>query len=425
MKMDTIFAPATARGKSGVSVIRISGPEAFVALEALCKPVPPRHASLRRLKYEGRLLDEAVVLTFPGPNSFTGEDVAELHVHGSLAVVDAVLRALGELSDIRPAEAGEFTRQALENDRLDLAQVESLADLVEAETERQRQQALRVFSGAVGAQAEVWRSKLIRAVALLEAAIDFADEEVPTDVGPEVRELLEDVLQGLKQAHSGSFAAERIREGFEVAIVGAPNVGKSTLLNVLAGRDAAITSEIAGTTRDVIEVRMDLNGLPVTILDTAGIRETEDEVEAIGVDRALARAGGADLRILLHENGQSPAIEVGEDDIVLVSKADIGGGDISAATGAGIDELVSRVTGILENRASTAGVAVRERHRIAIRSAIEGLESVLDQLKTSPDMAELVVSELRSAIFALDSLVGRIDVENVLDEIFSSFCIGK
>ena len=270
LSLDTIFALATAPGKAGVAVVRVSGPEAGQAGARLFGTLPaPHHARTRILKdANGHRLDQALVLFFPAGQSFTGEDVLELHLHGSVATVNAVLRVLGDMPGLRIAEPGEFTRRALENGCLDLAQVEGLADLIDAETEAQRKQALRVLSGDLGKTAESWRSDLIRAAALIEATIDFADEEVPVDVTPEVEALLARVSSSLETEIAGVQTAERIRTGFEVAIVGAPNVGKSTLLNALAGREAAITSEYAGTTRDVIEVRMDLAGLPVTLLDT-------------------------------------------------------------------------------------------------------------------------------------------------------------
>lgn len=421
--MDTIFALATAQGKAGVAVIRISGPEAFEALDRLTeKRVRSRHASLRVLSFENIVLDEALVLTFPGPGSFTGEDVVELHLHGSIATIAAVSRALADIG-LRGADPGEFTRRALENDRLDLAQVEGLSDLVEAETEAQRRQALQVLSGTLGDVAQGWRRDLIRAASLLEATIDFADEEVPVDVSPEVSDLLEGVREQMHRQSKGSIVAERIRDGFEVAIVGPPNVGKSTLLNFLAGRQAAITSEIAGTTRDVIEVRMDLGGLPVTLLDTAGIRDAEG-IEGVGIELAKERADRADLRVILTD-GSPLVMEVRDGDLVLQSKSDLGRGDFSALTGQGIDELVASVTATLSGRASGAGVAVRERHRVAINNADSALETAMDRLSSLPDQPELVAEELRTAIRALDSLVGRVDVEHLLDEIFASFCIGK
>jgi len=428
--MDTIFALATARGKAGVAVVRVSGPAALDTVRALAGSLPDaRRAGLRRLvDAQGVLLDEALVLTFPGPDSFTGEDVVELHLHGSVATVAAVLRELGAQPGLRLADPGEFTRRALENERLDLAQVEGLADLVEAETEAQRRQALRALSGALGTKAEGWRSQVIRAAALLEATIDFADEEVPVDVSPEVLSLLSTVSAELALESQGTLAAERIREGFEVAIVGPPNAGKSTLLNALAGREAAITSELAGTTRDVIEVRMDLGGLPVTVLDTAGLRETDDLVEGIGIERALERAAQADLRVILDTGEGSLPLTPGEGDIVAKAKADLGSTGafgVSGKTGAGVEELICRITATLETRAAGAAVATRERHRIAMDRAISALSEAEFEVRAGAERAELAAESIRTAIRALESLVGRVDVEAVLDEIFASFCLGK
>ncbi|WP_126975241.1 tRNA uridine-5-carboxymethylaminomethyl(34) synthesis GTPase MnmE [Frigidibacter oleivorans] len=424
--MKTIFALASARGRAGVAVIRISGPRAMEAGQSLAGSLPkPRHSALRLLRHRGEPLDQALVLCFGAGASFTGEDVVEFQLHGSIATVNAVLRVLGDLPGLRLAEPGEFTRRALENGCLDLAQVEGLSDLIEAETEAQRRQALRVLSGAVGARAEAWRARLIRAAALIEATIDFADEDVPVDVTPEVTVLLEGVLAELRREAAGALVSERIRDGFEVAIVGLPNAGKSTLLNALAGREAAITSEHAGTTRDVIEVQMDLRGLPVTVLDTAGLRATEDAVEAIGVERALARARAADLRVfLMVDDGLPEGLEPAGEDIVIRGKADAGGG-VSGRTGAGVPELMDRIGAILSARASDAGVVTRERQRLAILRAIEALESARDDVREGSHKAELAAEEMRRAIRALDSLVGRVDVEHLLGEIFSSFCIGK
>lgn len=386
-------------------------------------------AALRLLRDRaGHRLDQALVLYFPEKNSFTGEEVVELHLHGSVAVVNAVLRELSDMDDLRLAEPGEFTRRALENGCLDLAQVEGLADLIEAETEAQRRQALRVLSGDLGSLAERWRQNLIRAAALIEATIDFADEDVPVDVTPEVTSLLDTVSNDLATEISGVDTAERIRTGFEVAIVGAPNVGKSTLLNTLAGREAAITSEYAGTTRDVIEVRMELNGLPVTLLDTAGIRETEDHVEGIGIERAKQRALAADLCVFLVEEGDAPDFEPRAGDLVRRAKADKLGDPkdgISGLTGQGVSDLVSDITSVLSERAARSGIATRERHRTAMRRASESLVAAKAVLALGADHYEIAAEELRSAIRALDSIVGRVDVENLLDEIFSSFCIGK
>ncbi|MCZ0811286.1 tRNA uridine-5-carboxymethylaminomethyl(34) synthesis GTPase MnmE [Roseovarius sp. EGI FJ00037] len=428
--MDTIYALSTAQGKAGVAVIRVSGPLAFDTCRALAGDVPPpRIASLRDLRDgTGTRLDQALVLIFSENHSFTGESTVEFQTHGSTAVVAALLDALSGIDGLRAAEPGEFTRRALENGQLDLAQVEGLADLIDAETESQRRQALRVLSGDLGRRAETWRQSLIRAAALIEATIDFADEDVPVDVAPEVTALVEGVITDLTREIAGVGTAERIRSGFEVAIVGAPNVGKSTLLNALAGRDAAITSEYAGTTRDVIEVRMDLAGLPVTLLDTAGLRDTDDAVESIGIERARSRAALADLRVFLVEDGTSPEIPPEIDDIVLRAKGDRltdPSDAISGKTGLGLSDLIARITRVLSARASNAGIATRNRHKQAMERGLAALEAALSLLPQGEDTAELAAEELRTAIRALDSLVGRIDIENVLDEIFASFCLGK
>lgn len=428
--MDTIYALSTAQGKAGVAVIRISGPHAFEVVKALAGDVPtPRKASLRVLTdAQGVRLDEALVLTFEKNHSFTGEPTVELQVHGSTAVVAAVMDCLSVVGNLRLSEPGEFTRRALENGQLDLAQVEGLADLIDAETEAQRRQALRVLSGELGHRAENWRKNLIRAAALLEATIDFADEEVPVDVSPEVAALVASVISDLEKEISGVSTAERVRSGFEVAIVGAPNVGKSTLLNALAGRDAAITSEYAGTTRDVIEVRMDLGGLPVTVLDTAGLRDTQDAIETIGINRAKQRAKLADLRVFLVDQDQMPELAVETDDIVLLAKADLlpdATGAISGKTGAGVSDLVKQITDVLVDRASNAGLATRARHRDAMDRGLSALNRVMVLLPQGEHHADIAAEEVRIAIRALDSLVGRIDIENVLDEIFASFCLGK
>lgn len=428
--MDTIYATATARGRSGLAVVRISGPAAFAAGVALCGSLPkPRTVGLRRLSWGGELLDEALVLCFSEGASFTGEAVVELQLHGGPAVVGAVLRALSDQSGLRLAEPGEFTRRALENGVLDLAQVEGLADLIDAETEAQRRQAVRVLSGSVGLRVDGWRSNLIRAAALLEATIDFADEDVPVDVSPEVLSLIDGLTTELGREAAGVSAAERIRDGFEVAIVGAPNVGKSTLLNQLAGREAAITSEIAGTTRDVIEVRMEIAGLPVTFLDTAGLRETDDRLEQAGIDRAIARAEAADLRLFLTDGADALGFAAKGEDIVVLGKADTrsaaSGLSVSGRTGEGVAELVSRIGKILQNRVASAGALVRERHRLAVTDAIAALVEARAEVVRGDSRVELAAEHLRRAVRSLDALVGRVDVDDLLSEIFASFCIGK
>ena len=427
--MDTIFALATARGKAGVAVVRISGPLAHDAVAEFCALPKLRQAGLRRLIWQGEVLDEAVVLLFAAGASFTGEPSAELQLHGSIAVVARVLQALAAIEGLRMADAGEFTRRALENGQLDLTQVEGLADLIDAETEAQRKQALRVLSGALGRRVEVWRLDLVRAAALIEATIDFADEDVPLDVAPEVCALIDTLLVQLRSELDGARAAERIRDGYEVAIVGAPNAGKSTLLNALAGREAAITSEIAGTTRDVIEVRMDIAGLSVTLLDTAGLRDSMDVVERIGVERALERARQADLRIFLQADPDEVLMLLPDaDDLVVLGKADTRDGTalaVSGKTGAGIDWLLGEIAARLLTRAASAGLLIRERQRIAMQVAVSGLESARSRMAQAQNLPELIAADLRVSMRALEVMVGRIDVENLLDEIFSSFCIGK
>ncbi len=429
--MDTIFALATARGKAGVGIIRLSGPQAFEAGRQIAGALPDdRRSALRVLRTRGGTdLDQALVLSFTAPGSFTGEDVVELHIHGSPATAKAILEELSTFEGLRLAEPGEFTRRALENDRLDLAQVEGLSDLLNAETEAQRRQAYRVLSGKLGDLSESWRKALIRAASLIEATIDFADEEVPVDVSPEVLTLCAEVLTDLNREIAGASVAERVRDGFEVAIIGAPNAGKSTLLNALSGRDAAITSDVAGTTRDVLEVHMDLGGLPVTVLDTAGLRESADVVEKIGVSRAIARAENADIRVFLIDTLEEelPVAKM-PGDISVLSKADLRQGGslaVSGKTGAGLDALIDAICQELETRAAAVGTATKERHRAAMIRAAESLEEVKELVKRGPDAYDIAAEELRNAIRALDSLVGRVDVEQILDEIFSSFCLGK
>lgn len=428
--MDTIFALATAQGKAGVSIVRISGPAAENALNALSSlTVPVGRPSVRLLVgKDGTHIDEAMVLRFAGPHSFTGEDVVELHVHGSIAVVQAVLRELSTTENLRHADAGEFTRRALENNRLDISKVEGLADLIDSETEAQRMQALRVLSGELGNLTSYWRDKLVRAASLIEATIDFADEEVPVDVSDEVIDIIEEIRDSITKEINGSVIAERVRSGFEVAIVGAPNLGKSTLLNALAGREAAITSEIAGTTRDVIEVRMDLGGVPVTLLDTAGIRETNDVIEGIGVSRALDRASLADAIVYLYDDTSQLAAFEGDETVIRLRAKDDAGDyldGISGHTGNGVERLVGLLTQRFADMTKDVGIATRERHRIAMQDALVHLLNAESIVQQGPEMYDIGAEELRISCRVLDTLIGRVDVESLLDEIFSSFCIGK
>ncbi len=427
--MDTIFALASARGRAGVAVLRLSGPRAHLAASQLCVLPPVRQAGLRVLRWGGEALDQALVLAFAAPHSFTGEDAVELHLHGSLAVVAKVSEVLSQMDGLRMAEAGEFTRRAMDNGQLDLTQVEGLADLIDAESESQRKQALQVLSGAIADKVAPWRADLLRAAALIEATIDFADEDVPMDVAPEVLGLLSRVQQDIAVERSRSVAASAIREGFEVAILGAPNVGKSTLLNALAQREAAITSDIAGTTRDVIEVRMDIGGLSVTLLDTAGLRDSDDVVESIGIARAKQRADQADLRIFLLQKAREVFdVSPRADDILRLAKGDLARGNIpsiSGKTGAGVEALLQEILRKLEGKTAAAGVFSRQRHQIALSTADSALTKARAALPRAAEMPELIATEIRVALTALEGILGHIGVEDLLGEIFSSFCIGK
>ncbi|QDL91307.1 tRNA uridine-5-carboxymethylaminomethyl(34) synthesis GTPase MnmE [Paroceanicella profunda] len=428
---DTIFALASARGKAGIAVMRVSGPRAWDIVSRLTPLPPARKAGLRQLRgSDGEILDEALVLCFEDDASFTGEPVVELHLHGAMAVVESLTRWLSGQKDTRLAEPGEFTRRALSNGRMDLAQVEGLGDLIEAETEAQRRQALRVMRGELSRLVSQWRTQLIRARALLEATIDFADEDVPETVTPEVLSLLTQVRTGMQGQVDGAATAERIRDGFEIALVGRPNAGKSTLLNALAGREAAIISSHAGTTRDIIEVRMDLQGLPVTILDMAGLRDSEDEVETIGIARARSRAESADIRIFL----LPPDEALGEmvslhraGDILVHTKCDLqspsSGLAISAQTGLGLSELLHEVSTRLSARSAAPSCLIRDRHRVALGHAVAHLDDAATRMHEGSD--DLAAEDIRAATHAVDVLVGRVDIENVLDEIFASFCLGK
>ena len=427
--MDTIFALASAPGKAGISIVRLSGPLAINVAEKLTKSKLKEKQPNLRVIYDSdnHFIDQALILIFRKLYSFTGENVVEFHLHGSSAVVSSVIKLLGNFKGLRSAEAGEFTRCALENGKIDLAQVEGLADLIDAETDAQHKQAARIFNGALGEKTKEWRAKLVKAGALLVATLDFADEEVPEEVTPEVEKLINMVLSDLDKEIIGVQTAERIRSGFEVAIVGAPNLGKSTLLNYLVGRDAAITSNVSGTTRDVIEVKLDLRGLPVTILDTAGIRKSDDKVEEIGISRALERSSLSDLRIVLTEDGEYPSgLKKRDADIICIAKDDQGNrGGVSGKTGAGIDRLKNNIWDILNKKAQYVGIATRERHKSSMVNAKKFLGNAVVSLRDGPEYYDITAEEIRAATSALDSLIGRIGVEDVLDEVFSSFCLGK
>lgn len=421
--MDLIFAEATPPGRGGVSVIRLSGDRARSVAECLAGVLPvARRAYLRTLTYRGEHLDHALVIWFEEKASFTGEEVAELHLHGAPVIGRRVGSVLAELG-ARAADAGEFTKRAFLNGRLDLAEVEGLADLLEAETEAQRQLAIRSAGGELGRKVGAWRDTLIRAGALVEASVDFADEDVPDDVPDEVYMLLAGLAVELEVEIGGFPAAERLRKGFEIAVIGPPNAGKSSLINKIAKREVALVSDVAGTTRDVIELRLDIKGLAVTLLDTAGLRESDDRIESMGVGRARQRAEAADLRIHLSESGDIDTQLWRDGDLRVYSKDDEGANtadlSVSALTGRGLDKLICEIHARLIDRVAGAGVVSHERQARALEEAHAALLGI-DSLP-----AELLAESIRQTAVSLDRLLGRIGAEEYLDVIFSSFCIGK
>jgi tRNA modification GTPase len=435
---DTIFALSSAPGRAGVAVIRVSGPAASDCTRALTGgAVPaPRMAALRRLRdADGQEIDQALVLWFPGPTSFSAEDIVEFHVHGGRAIVARLLSSLAKLPGCRPAEPGEFTRRAVENGKLDLTQAEALKDLIDAETEAQRVQALRQYGGALSALYEDWRARLIRASAWAEAQIDFSDEEIPSDLSQRSRVEIEDIIQEIQRHMDDSRRGELVRDGVFLTLIGPPNAGKSSLLNALARRDVAIVAETPGTTRDVLEVKLDLDGYAVTVADTAGLREVADTVESEGVRRALARAGSSDLVLLLLDGSLSepllglPAEVVEQASLTVWNKSDLPspvarqGMKLSLKTGEGFDQLLAAIAAKVTERLETpqeAPVLTRARHRYALEQAQESLARAL-----SSGQAELFAEDLRLAVRWIGRITGRIDIEELLDVIFRDFCIGK
>ncbi|MEK8091272.1 tRNA uridine-5-carboxymethylaminomethyl(34) synthesis GTPase MnmE [Methylocystis sp. IM3] len=432
--METIFALGTGAGRAAIAVIRLSGPHvAGLLLDLTGATGAPRLARFVTLRdpESGEALDQGLALFFPAPHSATGDDYAELHIHGGRAVIDGLLKTLSRRPGLRPAAPGEFARRGFANGKLDLSQAEALADLIDAETEGQRRQALRIAGGALRRQIEGWRAALIDASALIEAELDFSDE---ADVGAFDREALRRRLDPLRAAMQAALAeapaSERMREGFLVMLLGKPNAGKSTLLNALAGRDLAIVSPTPGTTRDMIEAHLDLDGLPVTFVDTAGLREAADEIERIGVDRVLRRVETADLVLWLSPGGEAAPeqVPVGAEVLKVAGKVDLlpapeGWLGVSAKSGAGLEpflrEIAERAKARLGDGASA--LLIRERHRSAVASALESVDAALSSEKD----LEFIAEDLRSAARALGRIVGAVDVEHVLDAVFSRFCIGK
>jgi tRNA modification GTPase len=435
---DTIFALSSAPGRAGVAVIRVSGPSAGDCTRALTGgAVPsPRTAALRRLHDgEGQPIDQALVLWFPGPASFSGEDMVEFHIHGGRAIVARLLAALAKLPGCRPAEPGEFTRRSVENGKFDLTQAEALNDLIDAETESQRLQALRQYGGALLALYEVWRERLIKASAWAETEIDFADEEVPLDLQGRAKAAISHIIQEIQWHLGDSHRGELVREGICLTLIGPPNAGKSSLLNALAKRDVAIVAETPGTTRDVLEAKLDLGGYAVIVADTAGLRDVADAVENEGVRRALARAESSDLVLLLLDGSSSdplaglPSGIAESASLIVWNKSDLPwpaprqGLRLSLKTNDGFEQLLSAVEAKVAERLDLpreAPVLTRARHRYALEQAVVSLERAL-----ASGEAELFAEDLRLAARWIGRITGRIDIEELLDVIFRDFCVGK
>lgn len=435
--METIFALATVFGKSGVAVLRVSGKKAAQVFVEFGVPVPPaRQAKLAKLRHSGELIDHALCLFFPAPNSFTGEDVVELHVHGGAAIIKKTLRILSELEGFRMAEAGEFARRAFLNGKFNLLEAEGLADLIDAQTDLQHSQAMRQLQGELSAVYEGWRAQLVALLARVEAYIDFPDEDLPQELLDEIAAKIELLHGQIEHYLNDSRRGEKIREGLYITILGAPNVGKSSLLNFLAKREAAIVSNIAGTTRDVVEVQLEIAGLPLTFADTAGIREAQDEIESEGIRRALARAENSDLKIIMYSAAEKLPENlrqfVDAQAILLQNKIDIAGAlssdnvekshQVSIATGDGMPSFLQSLEEKIcaQFARSEPPIITRVRHRTALQKTLASLASY------SPHKPiELMSEDLRYAAVALGSITGKIEVDELLGEIFSSFCIGK
>jgi tRNA modification GTPase len=427
----SIFALASAPGRAGVAVVRVSGPLAGACIQALAGSVPPpRQAVLRRLVHQGNKIDQALLLWFAGPHSFTGEDVAEFHIHGGRAVREALFAALSDLG-LRPAEPGEFSRRAVENGKLDLTRAEAIADLVDAETPAQLRQALRQHDGVLADLYEGWRTQLIAALGRAEAAIDFSDDEVGEAEFGAARRAAVEISQEIQEHMDDSGRGETLREGLRLTILGPPNAGKSSLINALARRDVAIVSDLPGTTRDVVEARLNLGGYLLQVADTAGVRETAEPIEAEGVRRALAHASGGMTLLLLDGAAENPRaglpVDLPEPDLTVWNKADLGftreGLSISLKTGEGVSALLKMLQQKVQHKLeSDAPALTRPRHRHALQEAAAALQHGL----TAPqDHPELLAEDLRLAMRAIGRITGRVDVEELLDFVFRDFCIGK
>lgn len=434
--IDTIFALATPPGRGAIAVIRLSGPGVEAALTALgATRLKPRMASVRDLSHAGEHIDQALVLRFVAPNSYTGEDAAELHLHGGRAVVEAASRALIALG-LRPADPGEFTRRAFQNGRMDLAQAEAVADLIDAETSAQAKQALGQLDGKLSETYAGFRRDLLHALALVEAEIDFPDEEVPDNLARTAGPVLDRLGADLRSAVDTGRRGERVRDGYRIVLIGETNAGKSSLFNALVAREAAIVTPIAGTTRDVLDADLVIGGYAVTLSDTAGLRDSDDPVEAEGVRRARLRAEQADLRVWVRAPGDLDGVAaayVKDDDLIVATKSDLGTGlgegeyetlAVSTATGDGLAELRARIAARLAHDLSGADfpAVTQERHRLRLLEALESVDAARAALDVAPEMAG---DDLRRAADALARVTGAIGVDDILGEVFSTFCIGK
>jgi len=449
---DTIYALSTPPGVGALAIVRVSGPRALAALEQLSgqKNFAPRMATRVRLSFNGAVLDDGIAVYFAAPHSFTGEDIVEFTLHGGRAVTQGVLSALSKIKSLHLAEPGEFTRRAFENGKLDLTQAEAIADLIHAETTMQRAQALSQLSGSLSDLYHGWAARLTTLLAHAEADIDFPDEDLPDGLIATLCPKIETLIDEFEKHLSDNRRGERLRDGITIAILGAPNAGKSTLLNALAQRDVAIVTDIAGTTRDVLEVHLDLGGYPITLLDTAGLRETENIVEAEGIRRARERAAGADLKLCLFDSGTEPDVAtramVDENTMIIFTKIDAASHDsrqgpefantnlagsynlfLSAQTGEGIPELLIAITARLENIFAAPREApslTRTRHREALQESLAALQRAVFN-PSGAALPELFAEDLRLALRSLGRITGRVDVEDLLDKIFKDFCLGK
>jgi tRNA modification GTPase len=442
----TIYALSSGPGVSGIAVIRISGQETSKAIELLTgKSVPkPRVATLRKINKinTSELIDEGIILWFPGPESYTGEDMAEIQVHGSKAVIDALHSSISNIENCRLAEPGEFTKLAFQNGKINLLKAESIADLISSETEIQRQQAIKIMNGKSADQFNFLREKLLKILSHVEAKIDFPDEDLPNDILKEIKKSSDDVLKNIEKILNDQKVGERIREGFKIAILGPTNAGKSSLLNHLSNRDVAIVSEIAGTTRDVIETHLNIDGYPVIVSDTAGIRESKNEIEKKGIKLSLHRAEEADLKLVVVDAKNLDFTDVlkgllDENAILVINKSDLLEGDvdpeikkldhvlISIKENLNIDELISKIKNNLKNKFITSDdiLITRERHRQHLEQCLEHLKNF--NKKNESEDFDKAAEDLRLATRHLGMIVGKVDVEEILGSIFNDFCIGK